>query len=353
MGLIRVLLAVCVIIGHTATRGFYTIDGSIAVEAFYIISGFYMSMILNEKYVGKGSYKLFITNRFLRLYPIYYAVIILSLVFIFCTGTWSMPNLSPLTILYLVFVNVLILFMDWVVFMGLNRAGDLYFTSSFLNTNPKVHTFLLVPQAWTLSIEIAFYLIAPFFLRRGVKIIVAIILVSFLARVVAYRFGYNYDPWTYRFLPFEFAFFFMGNISYRLYNCIKAKPFKTIGYVALGLALATSMFYELVSLPRQKFIFLFLFAALVPFIFNLTKKWKWDAWIGDLSYPVYIVHFLIITLVTYFNIQLLNQTTTVIILSLAASVILNYIISKPIEKYRQSRVKKRPAKVGLTIQVNS
>ena len=121
----------------------------------------------------------------------------------------------------------------------------------------------------------------------------------------------------------------------------------------MGFALATSMFYELVSLPRQKFIFLFLFAALVPFIFNLTKKWKWDAWIGDLSYPVYIVHFLIITLVTYFNIQLLNQTTTVIILSLAASVILNYIISKPIEKYRQSRVKKRPAKVGLTIQVNS
>jgi peptidoglycan/LPS O-acetylase OafA/YrhL len=352
MGLIRVLLAVCVIIGHTATRGFYTIDGSIAVEAFYIISGFYMSMILNEKYVGKGSYKLFITNRFLRLYPIYYAVIILSLAFIFCTGTWSMPNLSPITILYLVFVNGFILFMDWVVFMGLNREGDLYFTSSFLNTNPKVHTFLLVPQAWTLSIEIAFYLIAPFILRRGVKIVLAIILVSLLARVLAYRLGYNYDPWTYRFLPFEFAFFFLGNISYRLYNYIKAKPFKTIGYIAFGLALITSMFYELVSFPKQKFIFLFLFAALVPFIFNLTKKWKWDAWVGDLSYPVYIVHVLIITLVTYFNIQLLNQTTTVTILSLAASVILNYIISKPIEKYRQSRVKKFPQQT-LPFKVNA
>src|SRR6185295_8258209 len=33
-----------------------------------------------------------------------------------------------------------------------------------------------------------------------------------------------------------------------------------------------------------------LMAACVPFIFALTKNWAIDRWIGELSYPVYIVH---------------------------------------------------------------
>src|SRR5450759_4624800 len=78
MGIIRVLLALSVVAAHFG--GIWNlrfVGGQVAVQSFYIISGFYMSLILNEKYVGKNkSYKLFITNRFLRLYPIYWLSLI-------------------------------------------------------------------------------------------------------------------------------------------------------------------------------------------------------------------------------------------------------------------------------------
>ena len=44
-----------------------------------MISGFYMAMILTEKYCGPGSYRLFLTNRFLRIYPIYWITLGLSI----------------------------------------------------------------------------------------------------------------------------------------------------------------------------------------------------------------------------------------------------------------------------------
>ena len=48
---------------------FATIGATEAVELFFLVSGFYMAMVLNERYVGRGSYWLFASNRVLRLYP--------------------------------------------------------------------------------------------------------------------------------------------------------------------------------------------------------------------------------------------------------------------------------------------
>ena len=82
MGTIRLILATAVIIFHSSSIfGIQSVGGQIAVQAFYIISGFYMALILNEKYIGiNNSYKLFISNRFLRIYPIYWIVFIITII---------------------------------------------------------------------------------------------------------------------------------------------------------------------------------------------------------------------------------------------------------------------------------
>jgi peptidoglycan/LPS O-acetylase OafA/YrhL len=82
MGFLRFILAITVVIAHSSPIfGFTFVGGQIAVQSFYMISGFYMTLILNEKYVGtNSSYKLFISNRFLRLYPIYGMVLLLTIV---------------------------------------------------------------------------------------------------------------------------------------------------------------------------------------------------------------------------------------------------------------------------------
>src|SRR3569623_308588 len=77
MGFLRVLLALSVLIAHSEEfLGIKLIGGRLAVETFFIISGFYMSLVLSEKYGHiKNSYKLFISNRFLRLLPVYWVVL--------------------------------------------------------------------------------------------------------------------------------------------------------------------------------------------------------------------------------------------------------------------------------------
>src|SRR5215475_13496698 len=83
MGTLRFLLAFSVAYGHLGKPlSFPTSD--VAVQSFFVISGFYMALVLNEKY-GPNSYWLFISNRLLRLWPAYIVVLVLSLA---VTSNW-------------------------------------------------------------------------------------------------------------------------------------------------------------------------------------------------------------------------------------------------------------------------
>jgi peptidoglycan/LPS O-acetylase OafA/YrhL len=54
MGILRFILALSVVIFHAgACWGVKMVQGQVAVQAFYLISGFYMALILNGKYPGK------------------------------------------------------------------------------------------------------------------------------------------------------------------------------------------------------------------------------------------------------------------------------------------------------------
>ena len=199
MGLLRFILAISVVIAHTSPIfGLTLVGGQLAVQSFYMISGFYMALILSEKYIGKkNSYKLFITNRLLRLFPIYWVVLLLVIFYslfagIYTNGADFASLQSYLTYLdsahlssfvFLIFANIFILFQDAVMFLGLNiDTGHLFFTSNFTSTSPRLHDFLLIPQAWTISIEIAFYLIAPFLVRRKLRGLTILITLSLLLR---------------------------------------------------------------------------------------------------------------------------------------------------------------------------
>lgn len=79
MGLIRLLLALSVVLAHsTAILGTELVGGSAAVECFFVISGFYMAMVLEKKYftLDRGVWKTFMASRLARLYPVYLAVLL-------------------------------------------------------------------------------------------------------------------------------------------------------------------------------------------------------------------------------------------------------------------------------------
>jgi len=250
-------------------------------------------------------------------------------------STFSFINIS----------NWIIFGQDVVLFLGLNvNNGVLFFTENFRNTYPQFYTFLIIPQAWTLSIELVFYLIAPLIVRRNIRLILWLILASLLLRAYIYfGLGWTNDPWTYRFFPTEIIFFLLGNISYRVYSFIKDdQKYRKFSLYLMALFLLVLLFYQHIEALRWfKLLLYYSFAVFsLPFIFNLTKNSKKDRKIGDLSYPIYLVHGFIIAFSTPIIRWLgLNsfKTPILIILSILAAFILLKIIADPIEKFRQAR----------------
>src|SRR5580692_4405555 len=79
MGLLRLFLALSVVAGHSGTTilGFNGIGAFYAVNFFFIISGFYMAMVLTEKYKTTPAV-LFYKSRIFRLFPTYYIGLLLA-----------------------------------------------------------------------------------------------------------------------------------------------------------------------------------------------------------------------------------------------------------------------------------
>ncbi len=353
MGLVRLLLAVTVVINHTGPLfGLVFTDAYMAIKVFFIISGFYMSLILSEKYTGPGQYRLFLSNRALRLFPLYWVVLFLSLAVSLAfkyflhtallLGPWQtwLDTLSPATLLTLVAANISILGQDLLFFTNLQPAtGTLAFAWDALHRATPAWFFLLIPQAWTISLELVFYCLAPWLTRRGNAFLAALITVSLGLRFLIYQEDFPFDPWTQRFFPVEFAFFLFGILAYRLYARLRvARIPERLQWGVSGLYLGVIVFYQFLPGAKGKEFFLYALTVLgLPFLFSLTKKMVWDRVIGELSYPIYITHWTVILLVEYwFGARYLP------VLSVAATVlvclVLNRLVADPIERYRQKRV---------------
>jgi peptidoglycan/LPS O-acetylase OafA/YrhL len=360
MGILRFLLALSVVLAHS-NSSYSLIGGPLAVQAFYIISGFYMSLILNEKYVGSNkSFKLFFSNRILRLYPIYWMVLLLTVISSISLGfytNWDKAGRIDIYIeyyhkmemgsfIFLIFTNIFIFFQDAVMFLGLDPStGNVFFTKNYATTQPFLYEFLLIPQAWTLGIELAFYLIAPFIVRRRTIVFICLILFSLGLRLYLYNFlNLKQDPWSYRFFPTELVFFILGALAYRIYRKIRVKQnIKKPFLLTCWLVLICFIFlFTQSSFEYKGPVFLFVFFLILPLVFQLTKNWKLDSYIGELSYPMYISHILVLSVLNVINIPFFGKGSMIagIIATVLFSVLLNELIAKRIEKIRQGRLTK-------------
>jgi peptidoglycan/LPS O-acetylase OafA/YrhL len=364
MGILRLVLAFSVIASHVGPiLGLNFLGGSLAVQSFFIISGFYMSVVLNEKYIGeKKAFKLFVGNRLLKLFPAYYFVLLLTILTsiiiynlsdyqsypVFDNYISANPNVPSL--IYLLLTHVLILGQDMVMFMGVDiDSGSLFFTSNFWNTSPPLYSFLFVPQAWSLGLELLFYFVAPYILRRKFKIILYIIAGSVLLRYfLFYNLGLQNDPWTYRFFPTELAFFLLGSISYQLYKFVRqiAIPayaswlvFSTIMSLIIVYSFLHGMPSAIFQFSWLDILFFTFFVISIPLLFKYFKGKRYDNMIGDLSYPVYLTHLLVARICNYSGVRSLQSGFAIAVISVILSCIINFLIAKPIKKRKEKRLR--------------
>jgi peptidoglycan/LPS O-acetylase OafA/YrhL len=363
MGILRFILALAVVLVHTDyvydtnSYGIRLMGGVVAVQSFYIISGFYMALILSTRYVGAGAYRVFIGNRFLRIYPIYWVVLLFTValsgfssfthMFGFRPQDYVGPE-TPLTagaMAFLLPANVLLFGQDVTLFQGLEANRGLYFTPDFAASTPPVHDFMPVPQAWTLSLELMFYLIAPWLARRPTSILLALVMLSLALRLYLYFVAdLDDDPWTYRFFPAELAFFIAGMVSYRLYLPLAKRWInRASATIAMLVVVGVTVGYHwLPGGAVKQWSYYALLFSVMPWLFVFSSSHRrLDNWLGELSYPVYVSHVFVLLALS----PLLSETDPsigtqliVCVASVLFSVALMRLVSGPVERYRMRRL---------------
>jgi len=74
----------------------------------------------------------------------------------------------------------------------------------------------------------------------------------------------------------------------------------------------------------------------IPYLFILTKDIKWDHYIGEISYPLYLVHGLIIGAISPFLRSFSPSIKTVLILfaTILISIGIYVFVDRPIDRFR-------------------
>ena len=353
MGTIRLLLALAVVFTHS--YGYLFTGGKLAVQLFYIISGYLMSLILLNNKTYSNLYK-FYSNRLLRLFPVYWGVAILTFVYFLVNYIIGGEDFFFQTYFDVGFLagfslflsNILIIGQDWLMFTGVNE-GVFQFVTDFRESEILVYNGLLVPQAWTLGIELTFYAICPFILKKK-NIWFSLLILSVLVRIYLLHIGLgNKDPFSYRFFPSELSLFLFGAFSHQyllpLYNKYSLLENKLIINATTYLIILFIISFSFIPFNRTllSLILISIMTLSLPIISKFQRSSKLDHWISKFSYPVYISHMLIIYLMSdifnYFEIvKSYNYYFFVIVGTLFVSYLLDIFISEKVEKIR-SKIK--------------
>jgi peptidoglycan/LPS O-acetylase OafA/YrhL len=363
MGILRTTLAVSVVLFHLGGIALL-VPGDLAVELFYCISGFLITFVLTQTTAYSGL-KSFYINRFLRIYPVYWtvAIVVLALHLIVPSDFhhysafhhYALPTSAKVV---LFFSNLLIFGQDCVMFLAV-RGGHLHWTANFKDTDAYLFEGLLIGPAWTLGLELTFYLIAPF-IARSTRVLAIICALSLGVKAYLYYLGIgDVDPWSYRFFPAELSLFCLGGLSARILlplwkewlrgkealSCIGVAV--VLGYVA--------MFYVLPSGAARALVLLAVTIPLLPTLFIFSTWFKpFDESIGDLSYPIYISHLLVIGAVSRVLTKLRIMSPHLILIAqllmvLVAAYLLKVLVADRVEVLRR-KVKRSGAANALQPQ---
>ncbi|NOQ63814.1 MAG: acyltransferase family protein [Methyloprofundus sp.] len=343
------MLALWVMIFHLVQ---VPIIGTYAVFSFFILSGFLMTTIMHNTYgYNKNGIKRYALNRLLRLYPMYWAVALFSIISI--TIVSSEYSINYKNILYLpenisqVIYNVSMIFPALIPF----------------HIEPR-----LSPPTWALTVEIFFYICIALGISKTKKITLLWVTLSISYFIFSYAISLN---WVHRYasifgasLPFSLGallFFYKSDIFYIINKLKISSPIIILIIYVLNMALFTfnAQYHPFVS---SNYIMEFgIYLNILFSLFVITSLFyrgdkvftkKFDKMIGDYSYPVYLSHWqcgLIASFILYdspakgMNIEGIKVFLLALLLVIVFSFALIHLVDKNISSIR-NRIKAKSAK---------
>jgi peptidoglycan/LPS O-acetylase OafA/YrhL len=246
------------------------------VIIFFVLSGFSIAYSLRNNQEALPFYK----RRFVRLYPPYIAAIF-----------WAMLVMLVIQALLPSFVNGTY---RTAVFDRLASSRQLFSWKVFFQN------LIYLPQLdgilrpfWSLTMEVIFYMLAPFLFRSRTLYYTFSILL-FLVAMGARTFN-----WPLHFILAEFCFysifFAIGVTLYDNYAWVlqRGKLFltsKTI-WISIGLFLIMIVISLLGYSILNAFVAAFMSAILIIYLLSNNREIKWLIGIGRFSYTLYITHY--------------------------------------------------------------
>lgn len=335
MGVLRTFLALSVLNSHYRfwdTTATFT--GAMAVYCFFVISGFYMALVLDTRY--RNSLPRFYLNRALRLYPTYWFVLSLSVLLYgygplqfldqYSKGDWAAAYASNV----LLFPAPIAAAMD-----------------GFTYSSPWSQ--LALGQMYTVGMELIFYALAPWIVKQSDRTFAGILALFVASHFAPLWMGLPPRPWQYEFVPSVVVFFLLGVAAYRWIHCRIAGTAATRagrwGWLALpgfiGLQCVLGVRGQQFNSVSSGFFYAYL-ALLIPILFSASQSTKWDERIGDLSYPIYVSHFLIMAWAERLNVaDVMVRHRLALVVVLVFSAVLVVLIERPLQ-----RVRERQARLG-------
>lgn len=289
MGTVRFLLAALVVVHHV---GGVPYVGQHAVLFFYVLSGYLMTLVMHERYgYSRSGFKDFWENRSLRLYPAYLTVFVFSCIILAVLGTEITTAFRK------------------ALYLPSNLSGWLQNLSMlFVSLTPNDIKPRVSPATWALTVELVFY----FLISLGVS--------KTLNRTwIWLGLSAAYAVWAALMLDFKWSYFaiFSGSLPFStgalLYfkRSALAKIFGGKGADvysllllasgALLLAIVVMRYIILIKLQNEFLQNIIMPLTVAPAALAVGVlisggdrifPRKLDSLLGDLSYPVYISHWI-------------------------------------------------------------
>lgn len=340
LGLFRYILALLVTGCHYFPETIWW-AGNYAVFCFYIISGYLMSVVLNEVYSARTDTLRYVINRALRIYPPYLATLALTVLAVrVFNGALSAPAGLDMEFQHLVAAPV-----------GANQwLGNL--SLAFFYDGP-----LAISQSWSLQVEL-FYYLAMVLVVRSRALTLAWLAGSILIALYMDWSGATYYERYMSIAGGSIAFSFGGALYYLL-QVHRLKPWHMPVSIVLFLVhvfwardiwafgpdtnllviVASTSSFGLYGNLALGFYVLY---AIVSSTQGRSGNTGFTRTLGDIAYAVFLLHWLVAFLVVSAGVSFADKAVfaplSLLLLHIAA-LAMYFLVEKPVNELFRDRIR--------------
>lgn len=301
-----------------------------AVEAFFVISGYYMALTFGKHYIGPGGIPKFYLSRILRLFPLYFALLCVM---------WTLTRLAvlyhwrfaaaPSFTYFVTPQDALQSFSVWSLLL-----------QDFLALDPVRALALPVRQAWSLSAELVFYALTPWLLKLSSHWLAIFAAASFFLKYVLLAVA---GPHTAYFpFPPELGYFVVGILIYRHRSHLafsRRWAVILVAIMAVVILVPWDTSFEKASFPSLPYGNLLLVALLGTLLPSAVRQFRSPVnhILGDISFGLYIIHVVVIEVTRTLSLSLPRPVFAVLMIGICTliSFIWEQAVQMPIDRWRR------------------